>query len=268
MTGPVPISVSQLLIAASLLLVNAALSWWLSLGLGWRLLVAAARTLVQLSLLGLVLVPIFELAHVGLTLAVALTMIALASFEGLRRVRFRYSGARTDSFIALLLAASVTTWLGTRLVIAVEPWWEPRYLIPLLGMILGNALTGISLGLDRCLSQFKNDAAQIEATLALGATSWEAARPVVVDALRTGLVPILNSMSVVGLVTIPGMMTGQLLGGTPPAIAARYQIVIMFLIASATAIGVSVAVLLSVRRLFDADHRLCSDELHADKSGR
>lgn len=256
MTGPAPISVGQLAIAAMLLVCNAGLSWVLSLGLGKRLLVAAARTLVQLSLLGFVLVPIFEAHDPALTLGLGLVMIVLASAEGLKRVRLRYTGARLDSFVALFVAAVVTTIAGTHVVIGIDPWWEPRYLIPLLGMILGNALSGISLGLDRCLEQIRAQRSVIEASLALGATRWEAGRPVVVDALRTGMIPILNSMSVVGLVTIPGMMTGQLLGGTPPWLAARYQIVIMFLIASATAIGVFLAVAFGVRRLFDADHRL------------
>ncbi len=262
MNGPVSISAGQLALAASLLLVNAGLSWWLSLGLGRKLVVAALRTVVQLTLLGYVLVPVFEVAHPALTLAVGMTMVVLASFEGLKRVGFRYRGSRVDSFVALLVASSVTTWFGTALVVSVEPWWTPRYLIPLLGMVLGNALTGISLGLDRGLRQIYTDATSIEAWLALGATRREAAMPVLADALRTGLVPILNSMSIVGLITIPGMMTGQLLGGTPPALAARYQIVIMFLISAATALGVGLTVALSLRRLFDSEQRLRLDRLH------
>ncbi len=261
MSGPAPISVTQLFVAASLLLCNAGLSWWLSLGLGKRLLVAGLRTLVQLSLLGYLLVPIFRLAHPALTLGLALVMVVLATFEGLRRLHFHYRGSRLDGFIALVVAAAVTTFLGTQFVLSIEPWWQPRYLIPLLGMILGNALTGISLGLDRCLSQLHDQRSSVEAALCLGATRWEAGLPIVTDSLRTGLIPILNSMSVVGLVTIPGMMTGQLLGGTPPWLAARYQIVIMFLIAGATAIGVGIAVLIAVRRLFDDQHRLRSDHL-------
>ena len=97
--------------------------------------------------------------------------------------------------------------------------------------------------------------------LARGATWWEASRPVAAEAIRSGMIPILNSMSVVGLVSIPGMMTGQILGGTDPVLASRYQILILFLIAAATALGTAAAVLLSVRALFDADHRLRSDRL-------
>ncbi len=256
MTGPQPLSLWSLALAATLLLVNAGVSLWMSLGLGRRLLVAAVRTTVQLSILGYVLVPIFEMNHLALTLALVLLMIGIASIEGLRRVSLGYRGARIDSFVALFCAALLPAWVGSHLVVQVDPWWQPRYLIPLVGMILGNALTGISLGLDRCLTQMREQRRTIEALLALGAARKEASQELVRDALRTGMIPITNSMSVVGLVTIPGMMTGQLLGGTPPALAARYQIIIMFLIASATAIGTTYIVLLAVRRLFDSRHRL------------
>ena len=123
-------------------------------------------------------------------------------------------------------------------------------------MILGNALTGVSLGLDKMLGSLDEGRGRVELRLALGATAWEASRPEAAEAIRTGMIPILNAMSAVGLITIPGMMTGQILGGTPPVLAPRYQIMIMFLIAGAVALGVGVAVLLTVRACFDEAHRL------------
>ncbi len=251
-----PIDAVGLAMAASLLLANAALSLWFRLGLERRLVVAAARTLIQLLLLGYVLVPVFRLENPYLMAGMAALMITLAAREGVRRSSRRYQGALLNTFWSLLLAASVTLAVTMRLVLHLQPWWQPRYLIPLLGMVLGNALTGVSLGLDRCLGELTEGRTRVEALLAFGATRWEASRPVVVESLRTGLIPILNSMSVVGLVTIPGMMTGQMLGGTDPALAARYQIMIMFLVASATALGVGLAVLLSVRSCFDDETRL------------
>jgi putative ABC transport system permease protein len=261
MNGPPPIGELSLAAAAALLLLNAGLSWWLGLGLGRRLLVAAVRTVVQLSLLGLVLVPIFGANHFGLTSALAVVMVVLASFEALRRVGARYPGAFANTLLAMFVAASVTSVLGSAAIIRAEPWWQPRVFIPLVGMILGNALTGVTLGLQRCLQQMRERAREVELLLGFGASPWEAARPIVVAAARTALVPILNSMSVVGLVTIPGMMTGQLLGGTEPMLAARYQIVIMFLIAGATALGAGGAILLSVRSLFDDEQRLRLERL-------
>jgi putative ABC transport system permease protein len=123
------------------------------------------------------------------------------------------------------------------------------------GMILGNTLNGISLGLDRLGSELAAKRAQVEALLALGATRWEAARHPIQEAVRTGLIPIMNSMMVVGIVSLPGMMTGQILAGASPLEAVKYQIVIMFLIASGTALGTVSVVLLSYRRLFNSSHQ-------------
>jgi putative ABC transport system permease protein len=141
------------------------------------------------------------------------------------------------------------------LVVDVEPWFAPQYAIPLLGMILGNTLTGISLGLDRFSNELVERRSEVEGLLALGATRWEAARGSVRTAVRTGMIPILNSMMVVGIVSLPGMMTGQLLAGVDPIQAVRYQVVIMFFIASATGLGTVGVVLLAYRRLFNARHQ-------------
>ena len=265
MSGPIEITPGALGIAALLLLVNAGLSLWLRLALERQLLVASLRTVIQLTLLGYILVPVFKLASPGLILGVGFVMLALAAREALKRAGKRYPGAQLNTFVALLLASTLTLAVATQVVLSVDPWWEPRYLIPLLGMILGNALTGVSLGLDRCLSELQEGKSRVEALLAYGATAWEAARPVAVLAIRAGLIPILNSMSVVGLVTIPGMMTGQLLGGTSPALAARYQILIMFLIAAATALGAGLAILLSLRSCFDKQGRLRDERIRVQK---
>jgi putative ABC transport system permease protein len=139
--------------------------------------------------------------------------------------------------------------------VRVRPWYSPHYAIPLVGMILGNTLNGIALGLDRLGSELNARRGEIEGLLALGATRWEAARGPVQQAIRTGMIPILNAMMVVGIVSLPGMMTGQLLAGVDPIQAVKYQIVIMFLISSGTALGTVGVVLLSYRRLFNANHQ-------------
>jgi putative ABC transport system permease protein len=122
-------------------------------------------------------------------------------------------------------------------------------------MMLGNTLTGISLGLDRLGEQLSAQRERVELRLSLGATRWEAAREPVREAVRTGMIPILNSMMVVGVVSLPGMMTGQILSGVAPLAAVRYQIVIMFLIAAGTALGTVSVVILSYRRLFSSRHQ-------------
>lgn len=254
--GPLAITLGDLLVASLLLLANGGISVWLGLGLGRKLIVAGLRTVVQLLLLGFVLVRVFETGNLFVVLGLGSLMVILAAHEAARRAGRSYRGVRRDIFFSLVLGAGVSMLLVTSLVLRPDPWWSPRYVIPLLGMVLGNALTGISLGLERCLTALDEERDSIEIWIAAGARPWEAARPTAARSIRAGLIPILNSMSVAGLVTIPGMMTGQILGGTDPVLAARYQILVMFLIAGATAGGTTGAVLLAVRARFDPQGRL------------
>lgn len=140
-------------------------------------------------------------------------------------------------------------------------WYDPQYLIPLLGMVLGNTLTGISLGLDRFMEGLVSQQSQIETLLTLGATRWEAAHQQVKDAMRVGMIPMINSMMVMGLVSLPGMMTGQILAGANPIDAVRYQIVIILMIASSTALGVFGIVVLAFNALLHPSHQLHLDRL-------
>ena len=254
--GPIQISIWELVLSSSLLLANGAVSIWLRLGLGRKLLIAGIRTVIQLSLLGLVLVHVFETGNAWLVGAICALMVFLAAQEAVRRAGRGYRGIRRDTFLTLTIVSLTSMLFVMLLVVQAEPWWSPRYLIPLLGMVLGNSLTGISLGLERCLASFDEERDAIELWIAAGAHPWEAARPIAAKSLRAGLIPILNSMSVAGMVTIPGMMTGQILGGTEPGMAARYQILVMFLIAGATAAGTTGVILFAVRSLFDDKGRL------------
>lgn len=245
----------QVALATLLILVNGALSYVLELGLGRRLLIAAARTTVQLLLIGLVLQKIFALSHWAPVLGLALIMVLIAGLAAVRRTSRRFPGIWLAATVSILASSWLVAGVALTSIVRVEPWYLPQYAIPLLGMILGNALTGISLGLDRFAETLVRGKDQVELYLTLGATRWEAALPAVRESVRTGMIPILNSMTVVGLVSLPGMMTGQMLAGVPPAEAVKYQIVIMFLIASVTAMGTVGAVLLSYRRLFNHRHQ-------------
>jgi putative ABC transport system permease protein len=144
-----------------------------------------------------------------------------------------------------------------------DPWYNPRYALPILGMILGNTMNGVSIGLDRLVSGAVTRRAAIEAQLMLGATAPEALRPVTRDAMRAGLIPTVNGMAAAGLVSLPGMMTGQILAGVEPVEAVKYQILIMFLIGGGTGLGLFTAVMLGRRRLTDVRHRLRLDRLGA-----
>jgi putative ABC transport system permease protein len=147
-------------------------------------------------------------------------------------------------------------------IIQITPWYTPQYAIPLLGMLLGNTMNGIAIGIDRLTASAWELRSTIEARLMLGEGWNQAIGDIRTESIRSGMIPIINSMSAAGLVSLPGMMTGQILGGSPPLEAVKYQILIMFLIAAGTGLGTITAVWLASRRLFDERHRLRLDRIH------
>ena len=244
-------------LAALLILVNGIISIVLGLKLGRSLLLASVRTIAQLLLIGLVLESVFSLQQWHAVLAMLLVMTAIAGISAVGRTERRYRGAYVDSVVAIACSSWIVAAYAMLVIMRdVEPWYQPQYAIPFTGVILGNSLNGISLGMNRLSEELVARRDQVEAMLTLGASRWEAARPSIRQAVHTGMIPIINAMMVVGIVSLPGMMTGQLLSGAPPLQAVRYQIVIMFLIAAATALGTVGVVLLGYRRLFSADHQL------------
>lgn len=249
--GAVELGYVDLIVASLLVLVAAGVSAGLQLGLERRLAIASARTVVQLLLVGYILYWAFEISNPIIVLLMMALMVVAASRAAVLRSSRTISGAYWASFITLALCGMVTTLAVTTVIIQVQPWYKAQYVIPLLGMILGNGLTGISLCLDTTLEQFYEKRALVEMELAHGASPWEAARDVLRDAVRRGMIPIINSMMVVGIVSLPGMMTGQILAGADPLLAVKYQIMVMFMIAAATSLGCMLMALLLYRRLFN-----------------
>ena len=265
MDGYIAIGYGQLALSALLILVNVGLSVGLRLGLERSLAIASLRMVVQLLIIGFVLEWLFTQENPVLIIAISLVMASVAGVAAVNRTRRRFPGIYWNSLLSVLVSSSLVTGLSVRGIIQVQPWSDPQYLIPLLGMVLGNTLTGISLGLDRFMEGVTTQRDQIETLLTLGATRWEAAHTQVQEAIRTGMIPTLNSMMVMGLVSLPGMMTGQILAGATPIDAVRYQIVIVFMIASGAALGTFGVVLLAFRRLLSPDHQLRLDRLRPEK---
>ena len=248
-----------------LLLVNGGLSVAMALRLERTLFVAAARMVVQLTLVGLVLKQIFALQSPWLTLGVALVMVAAAGHEIMGRQDRTLRGGWTYGLGtgSMAFAAALVMVMALTTAVRPDPWYDPRYAIPLLGMVLGNTMSGVSLAFNTLSNAAVRERAAIEARLALGCSRWEAMRTQQRLALRTGMMPIINGMSATGLVSLPGLMTGQILGGVDPAEAVKYQILIMFLIAGSTGLGVLLATFGAVHRLTDARDRLRLDRLNA-----
>lgn len=262
MTSYVPLSYLDLAIAALLVAINGAISFGLSLRLERPLLIATLRMAVQLTALALVLRFIFAQASPIWTVGLAAVMAVGAMLEIIMRQHYRLKAAAP-----LLLASSpaflsgLATTLIALAMIQPEPWYAPRILLPILGMLTGNTLTAVALVLDTLHAAAVRERPEIEARLALGASRYEASNSIVRRALKTALMPVINAMSVAGIVALPGMMTGQILAGIDPLEAAKYQILIMLLIAAASAAAVGAAAFAAVHFMTDDRHRLRLDHL-------
>ncbi len=230
------------------------ISFIFKLGIARSIFWASLRTIVQLLLLGFVLGWIFS-AQTGATVIVCgLVMTFIAGYTASHRSSVRVNAVIPMSIASFFIAAWSVTGFALTFIVDVSPWFYPQLVIPLLGLILGNMLNGISLGLNHFLSSMYKERKEIETILALGASRWETARPYLSRSLKTGLIPMINAMSIVGIVSIPGMMTGQLLAGANPQSAVKYQIVIMFLISTATGLGTLLITVFLYFSLFSKAH--------------
>lgn len=260
---PIHLDTSDLIISAVLVLFNAGISIALGLRLHQQVLIAALRMVVQLLLVGYVLRIVFAAASPWITLGVILLMITAAAREVATRPD-KQAGKGANFRIGALvvgLSSMATVLLALLTAIRPEPWYDPRYAIPLMGIVLGSVLNAASLGLDTFYSGVTKGRAAIEARLALGATRRQALAPYVRNAMRTGLIPIMNQMSAAGIITLPGIMTGQMLAGMDPVESVKYQILLMFLLTGASGLAALGAVYLAASSVTDDRHRLRLDKL-------
>lgn len=263
MSDIIQLSPFELSLAALLVLALAWVSRRLELKIGGRILLNASRTVIQLSLIGFVLKALIVSGSPKWVGLMALVMLLAAGREVQARQKNRLKGGWSFGvgLSAMFLSSFVVTLLALIVVVRAEPWYAPRYAIPLLGMLLGNTMNGISLSVNQLTQSVRSHRMVIESRLALGQTKNEAIEEFRRESIRTGLIPIVNAMAAAGIVSLPGMMTGQVLAGNPPADAVRYQILIMFLIAGGTGFGTLAAVWMSAHRLFDERDRLRLDRL-------
>ncbi len=263
MSQYIALSYWDVVLAAVFLAINGGLSLWLDLRLEKQLLIASVRMVVQLLLIGIILKWVFAATSPTITAAMAAIMAVFAAREIWARQERRLTGVWGYGVGggAMVFAGVLVTVLALTTQVQPDPWWSPRYALPLFGMILGNTMTGISLGLDTLNATVHRERVAIEAQLCLGATKWQSMAPFARRALRSGFMPIINAMAATGVVSLPGMMTGQILSGVDPEEAVKYQLLVMFLIGGATGLGVLLAVGGGVWRLSDERHRLRLDRL-------
>ncbi len=259
----IQLTATDLLLAALLVLLVALLSVRSQIKLERKIVVASLRAVLQLLFVGLVLQTLFDHSNLLWVALMSLVMVLLAGREIHARQERKLSGGWgfMTGTAAMFLSSMVTALFALLIIIEHDPWYHPQYAIPLLGMLLGNTMNGISLGMDRLTTTVWQQRRVLEAQLAMGISAHQAIRKQRDEAIRTGMIPILNAMAAAGVISLPGMMTGQILSGTPPIEAVKYQILILFLIAGGTGLGVMTAISVSSRRFFDTRERLRTERI-------
>ncbi len=252
----IELSLIDLAIGYSLILLTAALARLQGIGQEREMLWASLRMVAQLFAIGYVLHLIFAFSSPWPVLLVLLAM-GLFSIQVLGgRVKKKMPGFYRVVGTAILIGCGGITFFFCLLVVGLDPWYDPRYLIPLAGMVIGNSMNGASLAAERLGAEMHERRDEIEAALCLGATSRIASREAVRSAFRAALIPTTNTMAAMGLVFLPGMMTGQILSGTAPVLAVKYQIAIMFAITGSVALTAFLILLQGYRRFFTPAQQL------------
>lgn len=250
------ISYLDLFIATCLVIVTLVVSVKERLAMEKDLLIGAVRTFIQLMLVGYVLEFIFSTKRWYLVLLSLVVMILVAGHNALKRQKVTWKRLFWILTLGIAFGSVVILTLVIGFVLRVRPWYLPQYIIPMAGMIIGNSMVAAALVANRLSSAIREHRREIELSLSLGATARQAVNPYLRDALKTAMMPTISSMMTVGIVQLPGMMTGQIIAGTNPNAAVRYQVVVMYMIAAATAITVMVVALWLYRCYFSASHQL------------
>jgi len=241
-------------VAASLALIAVAItvSFWRRAELEQDIAVAVLRSFLQLTAVGYVIQAIFDTDSLWLVVALLAGMVGFGAWTAHGRAR-AVPGAIVPIVLALAVTAAVT--LGLVLALGVFKA-EPRYLVPVGGMVIGNSMTAIAVALNRLADEMHEGRRQIEAMLALGATSQQAARATVARSLRSGMIPLVDSTKTTGIVFFPGTMVGMLVAGAEPVDAVRLQMVLLWVLLGAVALGALIATSLGYRGFFTAAHQL------------
>ncbi len=254
--GIIDLSMADLALVYGLVLLVIAIARYKGVGQSGAMLWASARMVIQLLGLGYVLHLVFAIRSPAPVLLILLVMGGFAVQTVAARVKVRMPGLYRVVGVSILVGCGGATFFFCTVVVGLTPWYDPRYLIPLAGMIVGNSMTGASLAAERLSAEIRERRDEIETALCLGAPARMAAREALRNAFRAALIPSINAMAAMGLVFIPGMMTGQILSGTEPAIAVKYQIAIMCVITFSVAVTSYLILLQGYRAYFTPAHQL------------
>jgi UDP-glucose/iron transport system permease protein len=252
MIAAVHLTLGQVAAALALVAVATAVSIWQRADLQRDITVATIRSFIQLTTIGYVIKLIFDQNRLIFVIALIAAMVLFGALTARQRAR-RVPHAFTPLLVALAIAGTSTLTLVVALGVFKA---QARYLVPVGGMVIGNAMTAAAVALNRLGDDVHSNAAQIEATLALGATATQAMRPILTSSLRSGMIPLIDSTKTTGLIFFPGTMVGMLLAGAAPIDAVRLQLVLLYVLLGSVALAALTAVLLAYRNFFTPDHQL------------
>ncbi|MDY6065197.1 MAG: iron export ABC transporter permease subunit FetB [Finegoldia sp.] len=226
-----------------------------------EILISAVRMTLQLILTGYVLVYIFDSPSPIYTILILTAMLVFSIYNIIKRTKTKLS-ANLKKIIALSMVVGTVTCLFYFLlvVVRISPWYDPRYFIPIGGMFVGNSMTGISLGVENLLYGMESERNLVEGALMLGASPKMASKQIVDKAFDSAILPTINSMVGMGIVFLPGMMTGQILSGTSPLTAIKYLIAIMLGILGSVALTVIIFTRLGYKTFFNDESQLIVED--------
>ena len=231
-----------LLIAAGMVVIAAGISVLMKLGVAKSLIWSMVRSFVQLLIMGIVLEYVIRQQNVWLVVG----LIAVMLIAAVQITMSRAKGVPKGLVPIVLLSLSIVA----ELIVRPHPWYAPQVVIPLTGMMLGNTVSALALAMSRFFESMRERYEEVGTLLALGATRWEAARPSIMSSIRLGMLPTIANLASAGIVTIPGMMSGQIIAGGNPLDAARYQFVILTSFSALTLLAGAIILALVYKRCF------------------
>ncbi|KZT67411.1 hypothetical protein DAEQUDRAFT_673237 [Daedalea quercina L-15889] len=257
-----PLSWANVGLAFSFIVFNAIVSLTFGLGIGSGLVTAALRCIAQLSVVALLLQQVFEMNNPWAVAAIAFLLNIMGTLETVvNKSKKRYAFMIPSVLVGMLGSTVPVSIIGIRFAMAVDPFWKPEQYIPIVGMLCGSTISAIVVSVSYVLKELYDNGDKVQMYLAFGASRFEACKPIAKEALRLALTPNINQMSVIGIIAIPGMMTGAILGGSSVQQAARLQMVIMFMISSCTALSSMVITILALGVIVDNEHRVRTDRI-------
>jgi putative ABC transport system permease protein len=246
------ISINSLVIASSLVFISLIFSYFQKLKLEKEIIISVVRAILQLFAVGYILQYIFGLESPIFTTLFLLFMTINASYNASKRGKEIKNGF-IISLVSIISGAGITLFV---LLLSKAIKYTPEQIIPVSGMIISNSMVALGLCYRQLTAEFKSRREEVETKLSLGADILPSSIDIIRNSIRTGMIPTIDSAKTVGIVSLPGMMTGLILAGTSPVQAVRYQIMVTFMILSTTAIASFMACYLSYRNFFNERKQL------------